>query len=66
MIAGADTTSIALSNLFYFVLADRTVYERLQAEVDRYFPLGEDPLNTKHHASMPFLNAVMYACSVWG
>ncbi|KAL1938654.1 hypothetical protein VTO73DRAFT_11469 [Trametes versicolor] len=59
MIAGADTTSIALSNLFYFVLADRTVYERLQAEVDRYLPPGEDPLDTKHHASMPFLNAVI-------
>lgn len=59
MIAGADTTSIALSNLFYFVLANRTVYERLQAEVDRYFPPGENALDTKHHANMPFLNAVM-------
>ena len=59
MIAGSDTTSIALSNLFYFVLSDPAVYARLRAEVDRYFPPGENPLDTKHHASMPFLNAVM-------
>ncbi|OJT10336.1 Cytochrome P450 67 [Trametes pubescens] len=59
MIAGSDTTTSVLSTLFYLILADRAVYERLQAEVDRYFPLGEDPLDTKHHASMPFLNAVI-------
>ncbi|KAJ2970938.1 hypothetical protein NUW54_g12618 [Trametes sanguinea] len=59
MIAGSDTTSIALSNLFYFVLSDPDVYARLRVEVDRFFPPGEDPLQTKHHATMPFLNAVM-------
>ncbi|KAI0329906.1 high nitrogen upregulated cytochrome P450 monooxygenase 2 [Cubamyces sp. BRFM 1775] len=59
MIAGSDTTSIALSNLFYFVLSDPAVYTRLRAEVDHYFPPGENPLETKHHASMPFLNAVI-------
>ncbi|KAI9069564.1 cytochrome P450 [Trametes sanguinea] len=59
MIAGSDTTSIALSNLFYFVLSDPDVYARLRAEVDRFFPPGEDPLETKQHATMPFLNAVI-------
>ena len=59
MVAGADTTSIALSNLFYFVLKDGEAYKRLQAEVDHFYPPGENALDTKHHPNMPFLNAVM-------
>ncbi|KAI0643598.1 high nitrogen upregulated cytochrome P450 monooxygenase 2, partial [Trametes meyenii] len=59
MIAGSDTTSITLSNLFYLILKDGDAYKRLQAEVDQYFPAGENALDTKHHASMPFLNAVI-------
>ncbi|KAI0751746.1 high nitrogen upregulated cytochrome P450 monooxygenase 2 [Daedaleopsis nitida] len=59
MIAGSDTTSIALSNIFYFVIKDPAVYKRLQAEVDHFFPPGESALETKNHPNMPYLNAVI-------
>ncbi|KAI8984902.1 high nitrogen upregulated cytochrome P450 monooxygenase 2 [Trametes punicea] len=59
MIAGSDTTSIALTNLFYFVLSNPDVYTRLRAEIDQFFPPGENALDTKHHPNMPFLNAVI-------
>ncbi|OBZ71224.1 hypothetical protein A0H81_08431 [Grifola frondosa] len=59
IVAGSDTTSCVLSNLFYCILSHPDVYKRLQAEVDAYFPPGENALNTTNHADMPFLNAVI-------
>lgn len=60
VVAGSDTTSSVLSNLFFALLTHPDTYARLKAEVDLYYPPGEDALNTKHHADMPYLNAVMY------
>ena len=60
MIAGADTVSSALASLFSCLLEHPEVYAKLQAEVDRFYPPGEDALSTKHHKEMLYLNAVMY------
>ena len=57
--AGSDTTSSVMSNIFYFVLSHPEVYERLRAEVDRYYPAGEDALDPKHYAEMVYMDAVM-------
>ncbi|KAH9849213.1 high nitrogen upregulated cytochrome P450 monooxygenase 2 [Lenzites betulinus] len=59
VVAGSDTTSSVLSNLFFALLTHPDTYARLKAEVDLYYPPGEDALNTKHHADMPYLNAVI-------
>ncbi|EJF67274.1 high nitrogen upregulated cytochrome P450 monooxygenase 2 [Dichomitus squalens] len=59
IVAGSDTTSSVLSNIFYCLLTHPEAYTRLRAEVDSYYPSGEDALNTKHHANMPYLNAVI-------
>ena len=59
IIAGADTTSSALTSLVYCLLTHPDVYARLQAEVDKFYPPGEDVYDPKHHRDMHFLNAVM-------
>lgn len=63
MIAGADTVSSALASLFSCLLEHPQVYAKLQAEIDQFYPPGEDALSTKHHKEMLYLNAVMYAFS---
>ena len=59
IIAGSDTTATTLSNVFYSLLSHPEAYQRLQEEVDRYYPPGEDALTPNQHASMPYLDAVM-------
>ncbi|RPD52781.1 cytochrome P450 [Lentinus tigrinus ALCF2SS1-7] len=59
IIAGADTTSSALTSLVYCLLMHPDVYDKLQAEVDKFYPSGEDAMDTKHHREMPYLNAVI-------
>ncbi|KAF8640255.1 hypothetical protein AX16_010150 [Volvariella volvacea WC 439] len=56
VIAGADTTSGALANLFLLVMTNPVTYKRLQAEVDS---LGEDIMDYAKQAHMPYLNAVI-------
>ena len=48
IIAGADTTSSVLSNIFWCLLNHPDVYKRLQEEVDRFYPVSEDSLDGKH------------------
>ena len=43
--------------LFYCLLQHPDAYVRLQEEVDKFCPLGEDPTATKHHREMTFLMA---------
>ena len=59
IIAGADTTAAALASLFYLLLTNMTSYKRLQDEIDRVFPEGEDPMDVSKHAQLPFLAACM-------
>jgi hypothetical protein len=60
IIAGSDTTANAISNILYSLLTHPETYERLQAEIDQYYPPDEDSLNTTHHPTMVYLDAVMY------
>lgn len=60
IIAGADTTSTVLSGTFYYLLTHPAAYERLRAEVDGVFPVGEgEPFDAVKLVEMPYLNAVM-------
>ncbi|KAG0705711.1 cytochrome P450 [Suillus ampliporus] len=52
IVAGSDTTATTLSSLFWSLLNNPQTYNRLQAEVDRFFPPGEDLLSTVHHPQM--------------
>lgn len=59
VIAGADTAASALSSLFFFLLSNPNYYVQLQEEIELHFPPGTDPLDTKTHTEMMFLNACM-------
>ena len=60
IIAGADTTSTVLSGLFFNLLSNPSVLERLRKEADKEFPRGEgEPFDAAKLAGMPYLNAVM-------
>ena len=56
IIAGSDTTSSALSNLFWFLLREPKIYKRLQAEIDE---LGEDVMDYTKQSHLTYLNAAM-------
>ena len=58
MVAGSDTTSGTLTGLFACLLSNPAAYEKLQAEVDRFYPAGET-ITTKHFKEMHYLNAVL-------
>ncbi|EKM51985.1 uncharacterized protein PHACADRAFT_212598 [Phanerochaete carnosa HHB-10118-sp] len=59
LVAGSDTTSSVLSNLFYCLLRNPVSYKRLQEEVDKFYPPGENSLDPRHINDMPFLEAVI-------
>ncbi|KAI0345507.1 cytochrome P450 [Trametopsis cervina] len=59
VIAGSDTTATTLANMFVCLLSHPEMYKRLQAEVDRYYPPGEDALNPQYHAHMTYLDAII-------
>ncbi|KAJ7137813.1 cytochrome P450 [Mycena epipterygia] len=59
IIAGSDTTSIALSCLMWFLLVDPEAYRRVQAEVDSIYPDEESLLDSTKHAELHFLTACL-------
>ena len=59
IVAGADTTATTLNNVFFHLISSPGVYSRLQKEVDKYYPPGENALDLKHYAHMVYLDAVM-------
>lgn len=64
MLAGSDTTAVALCNAFYCVLAHPAAYASLRAELDAAFPPGAgEPVDAAQLASLPYLNAIMYIIS---
>lgn len=59
MAAGSDTTASVITNIFYFLLLNPEYYKRLQTEVDKYYPSGENASDPEHHKQMVVLEAVM-------
>ncbi|KAI0632330.1 high nitrogen upregulated cytochrome P450 monooxygenase 2 [Trametes polyzona] len=59
IIAGADTTASALTSLFFCLATHPDAYKRLQAEVDKFYPPGDNPGDPKHYREMHYLNAVI-------
>lgn len=58
--AGSDTTSTVLAGIFFYLLANRQVFDELRKEVDETFPPGEgEPFDSTRLSEMPILNAVM-------
>jgi cytochrome P450 len=56
---GSDTTSLVLSNLFFFLMSNRQAFAFLQAEVDKFYPADVDGSSVKFHGDMPYLAACM-------
>ena len=59
IVAGTDTTTSAITSLFFLLMTHPDRYAKLQGEIDKYYPRGEDAADTKHHRHMPYLHAVM-------
>ena len=59
IIAGSDTTAIAICHIVFCLLTHPEVYMRLVEEVDRFYPAGADAFSTIHHREMVYLDAVM-------
>jgi cytochrome P450 len=59
IVAGADTTSSVLANLFYSIISNPDVLTTLKNEVDATFSEDEDTLDVGKLQTMPYLNACM-------
>jgi len=58
-VAGLDTTSVTLCNILYLLMRHPDAYQRLQKEVDKFYPSGENALDCKFHPEMIFLGAMI-------
>ncbi|KAH8101527.1 cytochrome P450 [Cristinia sonorae] len=58
-IAGSDTTSFSLNATIHLLISHSSAYKRLQEEVDRFYPPGENAVDTRYHSEMPYLDAVI-------
>ncbi|TFK80149.1 cytochrome P450, partial [Polyporus arcularius HHB13444] len=59
IIAGADTTSSAILSVIFCLATHPQACAKLQAEVDKYFPAGEDVLSAPDFKEMHYLSAVI-------
>ncbi len=60
VVAGSDTTSSAMTVLFYYLLSNQSAYKRLREEIATAFPIQEGyPFDATKLASLQYLNAVM-------
>ncbi|KAI0628638.1 high nitrogen upregulated cytochrome P450 monooxygenase 2 [Trametes polyzona] len=59
IVAGADTTSSALASIFFCLATHAEAYKHLEEEVDRFYPPGQDPGDTRFHREMHYLTAVI-------
>ena len=48
-----------MTTVFYCLMRRPEVYQKLQEEVDKFYPRGEDSLDPKHLKNMHYLEAVM-------
>ncbi|RDX51365.1 cytochrome P450 [Lentinus brumalis] len=54
VVAGSDTASMTMTNVFYCLLTHPEAYAKLQAEIDKFYPAGEPASETKHHRDMHY------------
>ncbi|KAF9261026.1 cytochrome P450 [Marasmius fiardii PR-910] len=62
IVAGSDTAATCMSCAFFYILNEKSLFDRLREEIDTFFPLpqGIAPYeDTAKLADMPFLNAVI-------
>ncbi|KAL0573890.1 hypothetical protein V5O48_008062 [Marasmius crinis-equi] len=62
IVAGSDTTATSISCIFFYIVNDKPMFDRLRAEIDASFPpeQGVAPHeDTARLAALPFLNAVI-------
>jgi cytochrome P450 len=59
LVAGSDTTAVALSNVFYYLLVHSQVLTRLRDELESHLPPGDENLDMTLLGQLPFLNAVI-------
>ena len=59
--AGADSTSITMRSVFYFLMKNPQKLDKVRAEVDAAFENGtlSSPVQYSHASSLPYLNAVV-------
>ncbi|KAI9068088.1 high nitrogen upregulated cytochrome P450 monooxygenase 2 [Trametes sanguinea] len=60
IVAGSDTTSSALTSLAFCLATHPPALGRLQAEIDKLYPAGEDPCAAVHYRDMHYLTAVIH------
>ena len=58
IVTSTDTTTSAVTSLFFLPMTHPDRYAKLQREVDKHYPRGEDAVDMKHHCYMPYLPAV--------
>ncbi|TCD61208.1 hypothetical protein EIP91_008776 [Steccherinum ochraceum] len=58
-VAGAGTAVAAVCCALYFLLRYPEAYKKVQEEIDKFYPQGEDALNTRHFPDMVYLDAVV-------
>ncbi|KAJ3718009.1 cytochrome P450 [Lentinula guzmanii] len=58
IVAGADTTSVALTNFFYMILKHPEHYQRVQEEVDRVYADG-DATDVSKQSRLKYLSACL-------
>jgi len=61
IVAGSDTTSSVLSNIFYYLLSHPQYFQRLRAAIDGVFAPSDlnETINPQQLNDLPLLNAVM-------
>jgi cytochrome P450 len=66
--AGADSTSVTMRSVFYFLMKNPGKLDKARAEVDAAFESGalSSPVQYRHASSLPYLNAVVReAIRIW-
>ncbi|KAG7093197.1 hypothetical protein E1B28_006887 [Marasmius oreades] len=62
VMAGADTTSAALRNFFYLIVANPKCYKRLQREIDSLYPPEADAMDSSKYNDLTYLDACINEC----
>ena len=59
IVAGGDTTSKAIQNVFFALLSHPFHYDRLRKELGAAFPSGDGIFNVARYTELKFLDAVV-------